>query len=553
MTSINSAGQNVILDIESLESNPVPCFVTDGEARIQYFNRAMKTLFGYDEEEYVGQSVTILGKDPETTGIFSMEPGREDAYCRKGEIQAISKSGRIFPCQITIIRFFNPEEGTEVTLGLVHDMSDYSNLLTALKSRSDHLGVLASIASRTALFTDTQKLFRETLQAVSSLLPIKAGFLLLINEETGSLTFNEGFNLTQKEYDQFSSEKSWDDCLEGQVVRERSPLLIEDVSRESRAVRFVDGSMSLGLIPLQILEKVSGVISITTAVPHRLDQADMEFLLALGSYLGIYFENTRLFERLQESGFQLRRKDQDLEELLSIISHDLRSPLASIAGYASLLMKEDGDHSPDERAQFAATIFRKTKETAEMFDDLLTIFRMSPLMREDKPQPFSVRDVVQAALEKSAPSEIRDKFTISIPENLPSLSGYTTHLNYIFTNLFSNAFKFIGEQDKPTVTVSYESVDDPNGILHLFAVSDNGMGISQDYISDIFKPFFRVPKRDGIPGNGVGLAAVSRIVRNHRGTIEVKSVEGKGTTFTFTLPWKEIKDSPESPSTGSGP
>lgn len=544
----------MILDIESLESNPVPCFVTDGEARIQYFNRAMKTLFGYDEEEYVGQPVTILCKDPETAGIFSMEPGREDAYSRKGEILAMSKSGRIFPCQITTIRFFNPEEGTEVTLGLVYDMSDYSNLLTALKSRSDHLGVLASIASRTALFTDTKKLFRETLQAVSSLLPIRAGFLLLINEETGSLAFNEGFNLPQKEYDQYSSDNRWDDCLEGQVVRERSPFFIEDVSRESRAVRFVDGSMSLGLIPLQTREKVIGVISITTAVPHRLDQADMEFLLALGSYLGIYFENTRLFERLRESDFQLRRKDQDLEELLSIISHDLRSPLASIAGYASLLMKEGGDHSPDERSQFAATIFRKTKETSEMFDDLLTIFRMSPLMREDKPQPFSVRDVVQAALEKSAPSEIRDKFTISIPENLPSLSGYTTQLTYIFTNLFSNAFKFIGEQDKPTVTISYESVDDPNGILHLFAVSDNGMGISQDYISDIFKPFFRVPKRDGIPGNGVGLAAVSRIVRNHRGTIDVKSVEGKGTTFTFTLPWKKIEEKvPGSPSTSSGP
>jgi PAS domain S-box-containing protein len=546
MTSISSDGPKMILNIEILESIPDPCYIADGEGRIKYFNPAMKSLFGYGEEEYSGEPISMLCKDLETATSLFREPGRKGDCTRKGEIQAVSKSGRIFPCWITTILFHDPRDEADITLGLVRDMSDYCDALIALKPASDRFEAFAGIASRISAFTDIQMLSREVLQAVSSLLPIKAGFLLLISEETGSLTFSEGYNLPTKEYNQYRLDNSWDTSLEGQVVREKLSILIEDVSSDPRAVQYVDGSMSLGLIPLQTRRKVVGVLSLATGTPHRLDQADIEFLHTLGSHLGIYFENAGLLEKLRETNFQLGRKNQDLEELLSIISHDLRSPLATIAGYASLLMKGGGDHSQDERSQFATTIFQKTQETSERFDDLLDIFRVSPLKGEGYPQPFSVRDVVQSALEEAASPEVRDRFSIIIPESLPRLLGYTDQLNHIFTNLLSNAFKFIGEQENPTVTVSYERVDDPGGPLQRFAISDNGMGISPDYINDVFKPFFRVPKLDKIPGTGVGLAVVSRILRNHRGSIEITSTEGKGTTFTFTLPWKETKNSPVS-------
>jgi signal transduction histidine kinase len=134
------------------------------------------------------------------------------------------------------------------------------------------------------------------------------------------------------------------------------------------------------------------------------------------------------------------------------------------------------------------------------------------------------------------------RFSIEIPDDLPCLRGYSSHLLHLFTNLFSNAFKFTGTQKKPRLTVSCEKVT-AEGEGYRFQVTDNGMGIPADYIANIFRPFTRVPTVEDISGTGIGLASVHRIVRSHGGTVDVISTEGEGTTISFTLPWKEIEGS----------
>jgi PAS domain S-box-containing protein len=525
-----------------LESNPVPCFVADGNLRTTYFNPAMRALSGYSERDYSGQPVSLLSPDPEAFNRFLTDTLEGRTISGPEQVFIASKEGSTIPCRITAIHLLGPEDRAHAILCIVSDMSHHLDTLETLKSRSDRLGALASIASRISIYTDVQRLSREALQAVADLLPIKAGFLLLVSEDTGTLYFNEGFNLPVEKYEQFHSDRNWDDYLEGQVVREKSSILIEDVTSESREVRYVPGSMSLGLVPLQTRERVVGVLSVTTAAPHRLDQADMEFLLALGSQLGIYFENARLLETLRDTNQQLIRQNQDLEELLSIISHDLRSPLATVGGYSSLLMSKGEELSPDERSEAAATIFRKTRETSDRFDDLLSVFRATVVPKEEDPRPFHVRDVIRTALEESAPADVVSRFSIRLPENLPVLTGYANHLTHIFTNLFSNAFKFIGRQENPCIEVSYEQTEGPGGINQRFTVIDNGMGIPKGHLGSVFKPFYRVRKHGEIPGSGIGLAAVNRIVRNHKGTVSVNSTEGEGTSFTFTLPWKKAEE-----------
>jgi signal transduction histidine kinase len=93
--------------------------------------------------------------------------------------------------------------------------------------------------------------------------------------------------------------------------------------------------------------------------------------------------------------------------------------------------------------------------------------------------------------------------------------------------------------------VEYEQTKGSEGVAQQFTVTDNGMGIPGGYVDNVFKPFFRARNHGDIPGSGVGLAAVNRIVRNHRGTITVASTEGQGTSFKFTLPWKRINESSE--------
>ena len=421
------------------------------------------------------------------------------------------------------------------------DKTDSKESLDDLRSHNDRLGALASIAARIGVYQDTRRLAREAMQAIAALLPIKAALLLLLDSSTNSLVFHEAYNLPVEEIERLHTLISWDDCIEGEVVRGKGPVLIEDVSANIQAVHYSEGSMSLGLIPLLTQDHAIGVLSVTTVAPHKLDQSDMEFLLTLGSQLGIYLENARLLEELKESNKQLLLQNQDLEELLSVISHDLRSPLATIGGYASLMIKKGEELEPEERIQFAETIFRKTKETSKRFDDLLAVFKSAISQEDEDPEEVDIRIAIEEALEEAGQDHNAQRFTIKIPDHLPRLLGYYTHLLHLFTNIFSNSFKFIGTQEEPRITVDYEKVTAGGEIIHRFLVTDNGMGIPDDYIANIFRPFTRVPGVEDISGTGVGLASVQRIVRSHKGTVDVVSTEGKGTTITFTLPWKEVE------------
>ncbi len=426
------------------------------------------------------------------------------------------------------------------------DKSKRGNINDGMRSYNDRLGALASIAVRIGIYRDTRRLAQEAMQAIADLLPIKTALLLLVDKNTSLPVFHEAFNIPPEEIQRYHHLRSWDECMEGEVFRGKEAILIQDVSTDARAVHYPEGTMSLGLIPLLTRERVIGVLSVTTAAPYKLDQSSMEFLLTLGSQLGIYLDNARLLEELEERNKQLLVQNKDLEELLSIISHDLRSPLATIAGYASLLIKKGEDLDLREQSQFAETILRKTKETSRRFDDLLSVFRAGIGKNGEAPEEVDVRAVVEEALKEADPDNYRERFTIEIPDQLPRLRGFPNHLMHLLTNLFSNAFKFTDPEGDPRIRVGYERETTASGTNHRFSISDNGIGIPEDYIPDIFRPFTRVPAVEDIPGSGIGLASVQRIVRSHGGSVDISSKEGEGTTVTFTLPWEEIKESPES-------
>jgi signal transduction histidine kinase len=427
-----------------------------------------------------------------------------------------------------------------------NDTSGHEATLETLKFHNDRLGALASIGARIGVYQDTRRLAREAMQAIADLLPIKTAVLLLMDNSSNSLVFHEAYNLPVEQVERYNQLYDWNDSIEGGVVLRKEPVLIEDVSTDSRAVHYPSGSKSLGLIPLLARDHAIGVLSVITAAPHKLDQSDMEFLLTLGSLLGGYLENTRLFEELKESNKQLVQQNQDLEELLSVISHDLRSPLAAIGGYASLLIKKGKKVGLEERSRYAEIIFRKTRETSRRFDDLLAVFRSGIDKDSGEPVIVDVKAIIESALEEADPHGHKERFTIKIPDQLPRLRGYPTHLLHLFTNLFSNAIKFIGDREDPMIFVDYEKAGSSGEVFHQFSISDNGMGIPEDYIANIFRPFTRVPMEEEIPGNGVGLASVQRIVRSQGGTVDIKSTEGEGTTVTFALPWEEIEKNVES-------
>jgi signal transduction histidine kinase len=350
-------------------------------------------------------------------------------------------------------------------------------------------------------------------------------------------------NLVSETMAKSKSNGVWDNLLEGQVARKRTPVLIPDVKHDSRAQFYGGDTLSTGSVPMIHMDKVIGVLTVSTHPPYTLDQGDMEFLYTLGSYLGLFIEADHLKRNLEKNHKEKNQQNRDLDELLATLSHDLRSPLATIGGYASLLIKKSESISPEEEVRFAKTIFRKTRETSQRLSDLITFFKASFPVSKKEVEIVNVRDILSASLETVASEERRAGTSIVIPEALPRLWGIRSNLALIFENLLSNAFQFTSSTRNPQIIIGYDKMGCGQRTTHVFSVTDNGSGIPVDYLENIFRLFSRVPSDDDIPGAGVGLAIVERVVSMNGGTIRAESGgEGAGATFTFTVPWLEAEE-----------
>lgn len=244
-------------------------------------------------------------------------------------------------------------------------------------------------------------------------------------------------------------------------------------------------------------------------------------------------ELRRALSDLQRSNRNLARSNEDLQRFAFIASHDLQEPLRMIAVYTQLLIKRYPNDVDSQVMTFVDNIVGGTKRMRELLEDLLAYTEIGTAPE----QPFEAVDL-NLVLEK-----VIQNLKISIDESgatvtacrLPVISAYKQHFVALFQNLISNAIKYRSEQP-PRIDIS---VEDADGRMR-FAVADNGVGIDPEYHSKIFVAFKRLHGKS-IPGTGIGLAICQRVVERYGGRISVQSETGKGATFFFTLPDRQLR------------
>jgi signal transduction histidine kinase len=167
-----------------------------------------------------------------------------------------------------------------------------------------------------------------------------------------------------------------------------------------------------------------------------------------------------------------------------------------------------------------------------IIDNLLDISRIESGKMEMDIKPVSPGELVLKAAE-SFRSIAKDKgvnLTSEAPEDLPNVMADTTQITHVFANLILNALKYTPSQG--TITISAQA--DKEQVY--LTVSDTGKGIPSQYLNQVFDRFFRVPGQEIETGTGLGLSIVKEIVEAHNGAVNAKSIEGEGSTFSFTLP-----------------
>ncbi len=220
-------------------------------------------------------------------------------------------------------------------------------------------------------------------------------------------------------------------------------------------------------------------------------------------------------------------------ELISILSHDLRGPLSSISGYAQLAQMDN--LSRQEYAEIFARIDASARRLAHFASDILTISRLETGIRSHTPAAPILMDKIAYYIVQDMEGAARSKGLL-VHTHLkphPPMKGETRLIEQMWRNLIDNAIKYT---DAGFISVTVK----PDGDTLLAQVSDTGRGIPPEDLPHIFEKFYRSSNADSRSrGIGLGLSLVKNIVEQHGGTISVESIPGRGTTFAIRFPLEE--------------
>ncbi|MEL7534956.1 MAG: tetratricopeptide repeat protein, partial [Bacteroidota bacterium] len=257
------------------------------------------------------------------------------------------------------------------------------------------------------------------------------------------------------------------------------------------------------------------------------------FLLAIGIILG--YRNRRQTEvnqllnaqneKIAQANFDLRHANHEMEQVIHVLSHELKTPVRNVGGYVSLLRRRYLDQLDEEGQQFVNYAMNGVKSINQLLNDLLQYAQIGSKQNVGTGM-VSISQVIARATQELMPQIEAYEAHLEVAP-LPDLEVNYRAFYLVFRHLLDNALKFRKAGIKPVIKIGYRS--EPG--RHLFWVSDNGIGIEPAYQDQIFNLFQRLNPHEEKSGTGLGLAACRKIVRNYKGEIWVESTLGEGTTI----------------------
>lgn len=327
----------------------------------------------------------------------------------------------------------------------------------------------------------------------------------------------------------------------GHVVVTGEVVYVRDTQAEPD-FRVIDPAVrSILAVPLTVHDQVIGTLSIDSASPNAFTPDHERLLTIAGSQLAAAIETLRLLEETRERAAQLSEANKTLravdklrDELVQNVSHELRSPLALVRGYAGLM--RDGELGLVTPEQFEALtmIDQKAEAISRLINDILSL----ETIRRDTLE-LGLVDLAEVAQQSVNGARLvhGERGYTFVYEAAPgdyTVEGDRDRLTQIIDNLLGNAIKF--SPPCSTITVRLSPGEDPGSVT--IEIIDQGIGIPAEKLKQIFERFYQV-EHAGLAhrgGAGLGLSIVQRILEAHGGSIGVHSVEGEGSTFTCTLP-----------------
>lgn len=372
---------------------------------------------------------------------------------------------------------------------------------------------------------DLGVLLQSIIEVAKELTDTEAASILLLDKRTGELYFEASTSDKQAEIERIAV--PLDGSVAGWIVRNAETLVIDNTQADARHYNEVDKLLSfqthsiLG-VPLKVKQETIGVLEVI----NKCDQAnfteeDVYTLNTLSSQAAIAIENARLFEQ----------SDQ-----LADVIHEFRSPITSVIGFSQLMLMKP-DMSQADLQKGLESINREATRLSQMINDFLDLTQLETGRTRMELTNVNLQMVAEEVVDMFHPQALEQdiKLSLAIRNSIPEIRGDGDRLKQVMVNLVDNAIKYTMRGGMVNLALSC------NDVRVQISVTDSGPGIPPDELELVFDKFYRVPldDEDYIVGSGLGLPIAKRIVEAHGGDIWVESEVGKGSSFSFSLEFRQ--------------
>lgn len=292
-------------------------------------------------------------------------------------------------------------------------------------------------------------------------------------------------------------------------------------------------TLLLGLLVFRVLtQRLRAVTTTVVAFEH----GQLNKRVAISSHdeigqLGTSFN--QMADTLVANMDEIKQVDRLRRELIANVSHDLRSPLASIQGYLETIQQKDGNLTTHERNKYYDIVLRNTRKLGNLISELFELSKLDAKNVQPELEPVSMAELAQDLVAQFQPIALDKNITLKahLPnEPLKLVNADIALMERAISNLIDNAIKNTPEGGSVTITPS----NSKNKVQ--IEISDTGIGISEEQISRIFDRFYQVDaSRTPGTGAGLGLSIAQKILELHGSELSVKSMMNQGTTFSFSL------------------
>ncbi len=389
------------------------------------------------------------------------------------------------------------------------------------KKPANELRRLAAIAQYKLLDTLPEDDYDNITKLVSNICDVPISLITILDKDRNFFKSRYGYTATE-------APRDLSFCAHG-ILDEKEIVIVNDARLDPRFADnpFVKDYQLIFYAGVRLMSAngyAFGSLCVFDHKPRELNAHQIDSLIILGKQVENLFELRLKNLRLESNHKDLVRRNIDLNNFASHVSHDLKSPLANIVALTSLLREDNLKNLSSDSSQYLGYIEDSATILKNYIDNILIYYKADEIVKAKKENVILAElydELKQLLLSKN--DELQYDYQGVIKKiNKPALTQ-------ILINLIDNALKY-NDSDHRVIHIAYEE----DLSHHKFTVQDNGIGILKDKQEEIFALFKTIPK-DGKLSTGIGLSTVKNLVDKLGGEISVKSELGKGSSFTFTI------------------